>query len=51
LSLWPLALDRVNKMDWDGESSDAFDLSDDTSYQADVLFYLLKGPALFEGLL
>jgi Ran GTPase-activating protein (RanGAP) involved in mRNA processing and transport len=51
LSLWPLAFERVNNMDWDGESSDAFDLSHDNSYQADVLFYLLKGPALFEGLL
>jgi hypothetical protein len=50
LSLWPLALERVSKIDWDEESGDMLDVPDGGSHQLDVLYFLLQGPVFFEGL-
>jgi hypothetical protein len=50
LSLWPLALERVNKIDWDEESGVMLDVPDVGSHQLDVLYFLLQGPVFFEGL-
>ena len=50
LALWPLVLARVNNMDWDKESQCVASLQRNRSYQQDVLCFLMKGPALFEGL-
>lgn len=52
LSLWPLVLERVNRLDFDDSEVTMVGFSFDlevTSYQLDVLHFLLRGPALFEG--
>lgn len=51
LSLWPKALERVNHID--DLLGDDFNQIGASAYshRPDVLFYLLKGPALFEGIL
>ena len=48
VSLWPLALERVNKIDFLDESHNIFEASGDC-YRLDALFNMLKGPVLFEG--
>jgi hypothetical protein len=50
LGLWPLILERVNALDWDDARNDFFE-EDSSTYQIDVLYSLLKGPALFEGVI
>ena len=48
ISVWPLALEKVNNIDWLRESSGSFKISAG-SEKLDVLYYLLRGPALFDG--
>jgi hypothetical protein len=50
LSLWPIALGRVNEIDFLGESNSYFGASK-YCHRSDVIFYLLKGPAIFEGII
>lgn len=44
LSLWPLVLERVNEIDWDKEAATPHLTGED------VMYFLLQGPAVFEGL-
>jgi predicted DNA-binding protein (UPF0251 family) len=49
LGLWPLVMEKVNKMDWGEEYSSSFD--EPPNQALDVLYFFLQGPLLFEGLL
>eukprot|EP00980_Cylindrotheca_fusiformis_P028474 scaffold22603_cov116-Cylindrotheca_fusiformis.AAC.3 len=50
LSLWPLALERINTLDLVPDCSSRCDIPK-YSLRPDVMLYLLKGPALFEGII
>jgi Ran GTPase-activating protein (RanGAP) involved in mRNA processing and transport len=49
LGLWPLVMEKVNKMDWGEDYSSSFD--EPPNQALDVLYFFLQGPLLFEGLL
>jgi hypothetical protein len=49
LAIWPLVLERINKIDWVDENS-TFS-SDVNNRKLDMLHFLLQGPVLFEGIL
>jgi hypothetical protein len=51
LALWPLILERVNVLDWEDNRSDLSEEDSPSTYQLDVLYNLLQGPALFEGIM
>jgi hypothetical protein len=48
LSIWPTVLERVNKIDFLDDGNYFFD-SSRSSYRLGSLFCLIKGPALFDG--
>jgi Ran GTPase-activating protein (RanGAP) involved in mRNA processing and transport len=49
LAIWPLVIERINKIDLVDENS-SFS-SDVNNHKLDVLHFLLQGPVLFEGIL
>ena len=46
LGLWPIAIERINLMDFEERN---FSSEMTETQKADAIFYLLKGPAIFEG--
>jgi Ran GTPase-activating protein (RanGAP) involved in mRNA processing and transport len=49
LGVWPLALEKINTMDWEEEYCSTF-YANEESQKLDAFHFFLKGPALFEGM-
>jgi hypothetical protein len=47
LSLWPLVIERANRIYWGGCTNNTIDAS--SSHAVDTIFCLIHGPALFEN--
>lgn len=56
ISIWPLVLERINRVDFADTGGVctvgfSFDDMEVTSHQLDVLHFMVRGPALFEGVI
>jgi Ran GTPase-activating protein (RanGAP) involved in mRNA processing and transport len=51
IGIWPHAIQRINLMEWQlDDSTSQFDDHMEESQKLDAIFFLLKGPAIYEGM-
>ena len=50
LALWPTILQRADLLEWEDNTEDFFAEDRNATFKLDVLQHLLRGPALFEGI-